>query len=79
MAFWASAAHLTAKVDRLRAAETKLLQLAPRFGKRDGYTYQIKALDTEIPRSIIPLTDHNLDLVTVSDNDNAFVLCMEYK
>jgi cardiolipin-specific phospholipase len=63
MLFWLTAAQVAAKVDRLRAAETRLLALAPRFGGGDGHQYQIDVMDTHIPRSAVPLASHDNDLI----------------
>jgi len=52
MFFWTSA--LLLKQERLKQAETKLLQLAREFGDRNAYEYKISTLDTLIPRAVIP-------------------------
>lgn len=71
MAFWVSAAAVTAKLDRLRAAETRLLELAHRFGQNRA---TIEVVDTFIPRSIIPLASHDHDLVKLGNDGESFVI-----
>jgi cardiolipin-specific phospholipase len=55
MLFWTSALQVAAKMDRLRAAEAKLLVLAREFGDRKAHDYQITTFDTPLGKSVIPL------------------------
>lgn len=54
-AFWSAAAQIAAKMDRIRAAEAKLLKLAREFGDREAFKYKINAYDTRISSQNIPL------------------------
>lgn len=53
VSFWSSSA-LTARLEQLKHAESKLLQLARRYAASSGGVYDIRAFDTMIPRSCIP-------------------------
>jgi cardiolipin-specific phospholipase len=55
MLFWTSALQVAAKMDRLKAAEAKLLVLAREFGGRHAHDYRITTFDTSFPKSVIPL------------------------
>lgn len=57
MSFWFPAVQVAAKLERLRSAEQRLLDLAHCFGSESRNRYQIDVLDTLIPRSTVPLTD----------------------
>jgi cardiolipin-specific phospholipase len=71
MTFWMSAAAIAGKLDRLRAAETRLLELAHRFGRNRA---KIEVVDTFIPRNLIPLVSHDHDLVKLGNDDESFVI-----
>ncbi|CAB9524549.1 acylglycerol-3-phosphate O-acyltransferase [Seminavis robusta] len=58
MLFWTSALQVAAKMDRIKAAEEKLLTLAREFGGRHGHEFQISTFDTQFPRSVVPLVAH---------------------
>jgi cardiolipin-specific phospholipase len=66
-----SATAIAAKLDRLRAAETRLLELAHRFGRNRA---KIEVVDTFIPRNLIPLVSHDHDLVKLGNDDDSFVI-----
>jgi cardiolipin-specific phospholipase len=56
MFFWASAAQTAAKLESLRHAETKLLQIAKTYGgSRSLDPYELKTFDTEIDGCVVPL------------------------
>jgi cardiolipin-specific phospholipase len=54
--FWSSAA-VAAKLERMKAAEAKLVAFARRFGGRDENAYEMQLFDTPIPRSVVPLLE----------------------
>jgi cardiolipin-specific phospholipase len=58
MFFGTSSAQTAAKLERMRHAETKLLQLAQSYGSSRPSTdsYQLKTFDTTIDRSVVPLS-----------------------
>jgi cardiolipin-specific phospholipase len=71
MIFWSSALLQTsAKLEKLRAAESKLLAIAKNYGDRAASSYELQVFDTKIPRSAIPLkantTRSQLDLCNVA-------------
>jgi pimeloyl-ACP methyl ester carboxylesterase len=53
MIFWTSAAQVAAKMERMRDAETKLLQWAKKFGHRLPSEYEIRLIDTYIPQDCV--------------------------
>ena len=55
--FWTAAAQIAAKMDRLKAAEAKLLELAKSNWKgRDGTLPTVRVTDTRIPASVVPIS-----------------------
>jgi cardiolipin-specific phospholipase len=54
MIFWSSSLQTAAKLERLRQAEAKLLDMAKSFGTRSAEEYEIRVFDTFIPRSAVP-------------------------
>ena len=68
---------LATKLERMRAAEARLVHLAKRFGGRDQKDYTIELFDTPIPAAVVPLqrqrdgeelTMHGVKLVSVTNN-----------
>jgi cardiolipin-specific phospholipase len=68
--FWTSTAQVTATMEKMRVAEEKLLGFAKRFGDRHADHYDIRLLDTRIPRSVVPLKHHDRRDIHETDNDN---------
>jgi cardiolipin-specific phospholipase len=68
--FWTSTARVTATMEKMRVAEEKLLGFATRFGDRHADHYEIRLLDTRIPRSVVPLKHHGRrDIHETGDNN----------
>ena len=75
-----SSTTVATKLERMRAAETRLIQLATQFGDREINDYTMELLDTPIPASVIPLKDrakeseeltiHGIKLVSKLDGTN---------
>jgi cardiolipin-specific phospholipase len=75
-----SSTTIATKLERMRAAETRLIQLATQFGGREIHDYTMELLDTPIPASVIPLKDrakeseeltiHGIKLVSKIDGTN---------
>jgi cardiolipin-specific phospholipase len=72
--FWTSTAQVTATMDRMRVAEEKLLGFAKRFGHRHADHYDIRLLDTRIPRSVVPLKSHGRDIHETADNADDYLI-----
>jgi cardiolipin-specific phospholipase len=67
--FWTSTAQVTATMDRMRVAEEKLLTFAKNFGRRHADHYEIRLMDTRIPRSVVPLKRHAYDVHETDTDD----------
>jgi cardiolipin-specific phospholipase len=70
MFFWTNAAVQTAaKLECMKSAESKLLQFAKSYASRSPESWEIKTMDTHIPRSALPLKtkrdDGDDDSVTI--------------
>lgn len=62
-------------LDRLKSAETKLMDYAKKFGGRDPNSYELIVEDTLIPWEVLPLKKHR------KEDDNLFIhsLCVKGK
>jgi cardiolipin-specific phospholipase len=74
MWFWTSTAQVTATMDRMRVAEEKLLGFAKRFGHRHADHYDIRLIDTRIPRSVVPLKLHGRDIHETDENADDYLI-----
>jgi cardiolipin-specific phospholipase len=62
MFFWALAAQTAIKLESLRNAETKLLQIAKSYGSSKSLdSFELTTFDTEIARSVVPFKGGNKD------------------
>jgi hypothetical protein len=60
MIVWTSAAvQLATKLESIRNAEAKLLSIAKSYCSRPSDTWEIKTIETKIPRSVLPLKQKN--------------------
>jgi hypothetical protein len=76
MWFWTSihTAQVTATMERMRVAEEKLLGFAKHFGNRRADHYDIRLIDTRIPRSVVLLKLHGRDIHETEENADDYLV-----
>ena len=55
MFFWTCALQNAVKLERVRSAEQKLLNIAKSYASRPSDSWELTTFDTQIPRSVVPL------------------------
>lgn len=72
MLFWScSAERAEAKqLESLRSAEKRLLDFAKKYTERSPDSWELKTLDTPIPRSVVPLKSNATSTTAAGDGDS---------
>jgi cardiolipin-specific phospholipase len=55
MMLFSTASHIAVLMEKMRSAETGLIEMARRFGERNNiYSFNMETFDTQIPASVLP-------------------------